>query len=339
MKRPSGVIVSAIVLVVGSLFQLLFAALTSLSGILLQNQIGSGAMAGAPGAAPMPPWMPIFMYAMVAFLVALAAWGIVTAVGLFRMRRWARYSILVIGGGSALLGLCSMLSMLFLVLIPLPVAPGVDPSQAQSVQTMMRVGIGMGAFVYAILCAVGVTWLVYFNLKRVRAAFADGTDEIAPSRRPFLISVLAVMNLIGVATSVLMAFLPLPGVIFGWMLHGWEKAAYYLVFAAVEAAVGVGLWQMKKWGYQLTLGLMGFGLIQSVVYLVRPSLVMRYTEEMKGIMGQMQSQSALPAGFQTAMTSASFGFSVLFILAILAVVIHYRAAFDAPVELPPATVS
>jgi hypothetical protein len=56
-------------------------------------------------------------------------------------------------------------------------------------------------------------------------------------------------------------------------------------------------------------------------------------------MRPIQSQSALPAGFQTAMTNASFGFSILFMLAVSAALIHYRAAFSEPVEPPQATVS
>ncbi|MGA2649287.1 MAG: hypothetical protein ABSF28_02130 [Terracidiphilus sp.] len=337
MKRPSGVTFSAVLLVLGSLLQLLLAAMMALGAVLLQSQLGSGGPTGTTAATQMPAWMPIFEFAMVAIFVALAAWGIVTAVGLFRMRRWARYSVLVIGGGLALLGLCSMLSMLFMLFVPLPVATGVDASQGPSVQTVTRIIVGVVGLFYAILCAVGVSWLVYFNLKKVRAAFADATAELVTSRRPFLISVLAVLNLIGATGCLLMVFLPLPGVIFGWVFHGWEKAALYLVFAALEAAVGVGLWRMKKWGYQLTLGFMAFGLIQSVVYLVRPSLVLRYMDEVNGIISPIQSQSPLPAGFQTAMMSASFGFSVLFMLAILAVLIYYRSVFNEPVRPPQET--
>jgi len=339
VKRPSGVTVSAVLLVLGSLFQLLLAALMALGGVLLQKQIATGGPAAVTGATPMPGWMPIFEFAMVAIFIALALWGILTAVGLFRLRRWARYSVLVIGGGMALLGLCSILSMLFMLFVPMPVAAGVDASQAQSAQTFARVAFGVIAFFYAIPCAVGVSWLVYFNLRPVRAAFAGATGELVTSRRPFLISVLSILNLVGAPGCLLLVFLPMPGVIFGWLLHGWEKAALYLVFAALEAAVGVGLWRMKKWGYQLTLGFMAFALIQSVVYLVRPSLVLRYTEEVSGIMRPIQSQPPLPAGFQTAMNEASFGFSVLIILAIAAVLIHYRAAFKDPVEPPQVTAS
>jgi hypothetical protein len=201
---------------------------------------------------------------------------------------------------------------------------------------MTKVMFGVIAFFYAILCAVGISWLVYFNLKKVCAAFADATAETETSRRPFLISVLAILNLIGAAGCLLMAFLPIPGVIFGLILHGWEKVALYVLFAALEAAVGVGLWRMKAWGLRLALGFMAFGLIQCVVYLVRPSLVLRYTEELNGIM-RLQSQSALPIGFQTAMNYASFGFSVLFILAISGILIHYRAVFKEPVEPPQVT--
>jgi hypothetical protein len=70
---------------------------------------------------------------------------------------------------------------------------------------------------------------------------------------------------------------------------------------------------------------------------VRPSLVLRYMDEVNGIISPIQSQSPLPAGFQTAMMSASFGFSVLFMLAILAVLIYYRSVFNEPVRPPQET--
>jgi len=35
-----------------------------------------------------------------------------------------------------------------------------------------------------------------------------------------------------------MTFIPFPGAFFGLILHGWEKAALYLVYAALMAAAG-----------------------------------------------------------------------------------------------------
>ena len=144
-----------------------------------------------------------------------------------------------------------------------------------------------------ILCAVGVSWLVYFNRKKVCEVFAGGMGEAPQSRRPFLIAVIAILNLFGAATCLLMVFLPIPGAIFGLLLHGWQKAALYLAFAALELAVGVGLWRMAEWGRRLTLAMMVLMLAQSVVYLVRPSLLLQYSAELTQTM--TPTQPPLPA--------------------------------------------
>jgi uncharacterized membrane protein (DUF2068 family) len=319
---------SAILLLLGSLLQLPIAFMTALSGVILRKQIGSG---GIPGAStPMPSWMPGYMYALCGFLLALALWGILTTVGLFRLRRWARYSVLIIGGALALFGLFSLLGTLVLLAMPLPVASGVDASQVQATQTITRIAFGVVGLIDAITAAVGIFWLVYFNKKRVRELFASAAGEALQSRRPFPISLLAVFNLIGAASCLLMAFLPLPAVIFGLVLHGWQKAALYLVFAALQAAVGVGLWRLEEWGRKLALGFIAFGVVQAAVYLVRPALVLRYSAEVNQIMAPMPSP--LPIEFQSMMYRTSFGLSALFCIAIAAVLVHYRAAFRQPIE-------
>jgi hypothetical protein len=108
VKRPFGVTFSAILLFLGSSFQLLMAFLTALSGAVV-GKIPSAGLHGATAPPPIPAWMPVVMYALSAFFVALSVWGILTTVGLFRLRRWARYSMLVIGGGLALINGIQML--------------------------------------------------------------------------------------------------------------------------------------------------------------------------------------------------------------------------------------
>jgi len=331
VKRPFGVTFSAILLLLGSLLQLLMAFLMALSGAL-SGKIPSSGLPGAPAPPPMPNWMPAVMYVLCAFFVALAAWGILTSVGLFRLRRWARYSVLIIGGGLALIGLVSLLSTLMMLAVPPPMPASVDAYQAPMVQTMTKFIFAIVAFLYGIVCAVGISWLVYFNLKRVREVFAGAPGEAAESRRPLLISVLAVLSMIGAGCCLLAAFIPFPAAILGWILYGWGKVALYLVFAGVEAAVGIGLWRLEEWGRRLALGAMALGLANSVVYLARPSLMLQYSAEVNRLIDPMQSP--LPAQSQTILYSSSLGFGVLLSIAILAVLIYCRGAFKRPVEPP-----
>ena len=331
MKRPVGVVFSAIVLLLGSLFQLLMAGVMALDGAIMPRGAAAGGFPGAPPTGPMPAWMPIYMYCLSVFFVGLAVWGILTTIGLFRLRRWARYSILVIGGGLALIGTVSMLMTAILVFVPLPLAANVDPSQAQTVQGIIKVVFIVVAVFYALVGALGIWWLVYFNRKEVRDVFAGANAHITDSRRPLLVAVLAVFNLIGVASCVLTAFLPVPLLFLGFTLHGWQKTAFCLVFAALQVAVGIGLWRLEEWGRTLEFAVIGFAVVQCGIYVLRPSLLVQYMAELNHIMVPMQTQT-LPPQFQTVMFGASFGFSILFSLAIAAVLIHYRYAFQPPIE-------
>lgn len=353
MKRPIGVNFSAVLLLLGSLFQLLMAFVMALSGAFLPLQTGSGGVPGASAATPMPPWMSTFMYVISVFCLTLAVWGIVTTVGLFRLRNWARYSVLVIGGGIALIGLVSMLTTLLLVFIPIPLPSSVDTSQLPNAQVFVRIMFAVTALFYGIVGGIGVYWLVYFNLKRVRVIFAGVAVEFAGAAgqlpggpvqlagtpaefavalpqplknpRPFLVSVLAVLNLIGAGCCLLMALLPIPAVLGGVIFHGWERSAIYFIFAAIQAAVGVGLWRLSEWGRRVALAMTALGVVQCGVYVLRPSLLLRYNKEMNQMMGIAQPQ--LPARLQSIMYSSMFGFSVLFCVAIAAVLIYYRTAF------------
>lgn len=332
MKRPLGVILSAVLLLLGSLFQLLLAFGMAFAGIYLHKQMGAGGLPNATAGAPMPGWMPVFVYGICAFFVALAVWGIVTTVGLIRLRRWARYSVLVIGGGLALIGLVSALMMLVVMAVPMPVAAGLDAAQAHAAQAMSRIVFGVIAVFYGILCAVGVSWLVYFNREKTRAAFAGAMDEALESRRPFLITVIAVLSLIGAVGCLLMIFLPLPMPIFGVIVHGWGKAALFLALATLEAAVGIGLWRMEEWGRLLTFGWIVLSVIHCGIYIAFPSLMQQNSAAMQQIMNPMQTQPA--AAFDPMIYRVSFGFSVLYLIAIVAVLIHYRTAFGRPIAPP-----
>jgi uncharacterized membrane protein (DUF2068 family) len=331
MKRPFGVIFSAILLILGSLFQLLLAFGMAFSGAIFQKQIRSGGLPGTTAAPPLPGWMPVFMYAIGVFFIALAVWGIVTAVGLIRLRRWARYSILIIGGLLAFFSLISLLVTLLMMLVPLPMPANVDASQAHTAQAVTRIMFGVMALVHTIVCAIGVSWLVYFNRRKVREVFINATGRVLESRRPILISVIAVLNLIGAGSCLLVLFLPMPALIFGWMIDGWGKVALYLVFAALTALVGVGLWQLKEWGRLLAMAMQALGLVNTAVYLVRPSLVLRYSMEIQQKLTPMQPQT--PEPFQSSIYRISFSFAILLYIAIAAILIYYRKAFQSPAEL------
>ncbi len=333
MKRPFGMTFSAIVLLAGSLIQVLAAFGMALSGAIMppQSAVGAGMQR-----APTPTWMPLLMYFMSAFVAGLAAWGIVTAIGLFRLRRWARYSVLVIGGCLAFFGLVSMLSTLVMTLVPLTPPPAADAAvlaagQAHTVQIITRIMFVLIACFYGIMCAIGISWLVYFNRKTARDAFAgqipDAVVEgaptvlliVSPGPRPILISVIAVLNMIGAVAVLMTMFLPVPALAFGFILQGWAKIATYLIYCCLQISVGIGLWQLREWSRRLMLGVLVLGVAQSAFCAFHPSLIVRYSAEVSKLVSPVPTP--LPAHFQSVMLSVSFGFSVLFCIAIAAVLV------------------
>jgi hypothetical protein len=80
-KRALGVTLAGIAAILGSVLLLLFVP------FLLFAAFGTP----LPNA---PPFLKAGLLVMSFFLLAFAAWGIATGIGLFRLRLWSRWSIL-----------------------------------------------------------------------------------------------------------------------------------------------------------------------------------------------------------------------------------------------------
>lgn len=329
MKRPGLVIASSVVLTLLSLLQILMALLMVLAGTAEQTR----GLPLRPGAPPPPSWMPLVPYGLAAFCAGLAAWGIITAIGVFRLRRWARISILVIGGGMTFVAFAGFAGMLVGMLAFSSFAPA-GATSPPNVQAMMKVVFAIIALFYAAIAAIGIFWLVYFNRQTARTAFVGETetalDPLSANRRPLLISVYAVLSLLGTALFIAMAFLPLPTVLFGVAFTGWKKLAVDLSFAGIDVAIGVGLWKMAEWARRLALGFLAFGGLMILAYLVRPELLLRSNEAVYRTMGV--APPAMPQHMQMAMYAITFGFSLLFMAAIAWMLHYYRNRFAPPAQ-------
>jgi uncharacterized membrane protein (DUF2068 family) len=342
MKRLPGIVLSAIVLLVLSLFQLLAGVGMGAAGVIEKAQIVSTsnlatgvtvANSAVTPAAPLPAWMPIFMYVLAGFCAALAVWGILTAIGLFRMHRWSRYSVLVIGGCLAVICLPAMLLSLVMMFIPLPMPTTVDPSQMNTVHGFTKIIFGVIAAMYGVVGGIGVFWLVYFNLKKVRETFAGVADTFIPGPRPLLISVIAVLNMVGVVTMIVWLLLPFPGAFIVWILQGWQKTVFALSYAVVLAATAYGLWHMKEWGRRLAIAVQVVGLVQYTAFLLRPSVFANYNAQVQTAM-KMPQQYQQTAQFNQEMVIFSMCLGMLFLIAILFTLQYYRGKFRASEEPP-----
>jgi hypothetical protein len=152
MRRPAGVIMSGILLWIIALLGV------AVGGLAL----GASVFAHRP-IIPRIPAVEVCSYLMVAFCV-FCFWA---AVDLLRMRRWTRSAMVPIGGivfvCSSLAGAGLIWARQFAALLP-------SGPYSGEVQT----GILTAVAICFLIALLGVWWMIYFCLARVRAAFGAG---------------------------------------------------------------------------------------------------------------------------------------------------------------------
>jgi hypothetical protein len=274
MKRPFGLILTAIVLGFIALSQLGTAALMTVTGFIGRNGIHSA----RPGA-PALPGSFLFYFGIVfsIFMALLATWAILTLVGLLRLSNAARISVLVIGGCLAGFGGLSFLASIVAMFMHLPTTS----PQAAHMQTVV---FGIVGFFYALMAATGVWWLIYFNRASVRALFIrpafaaysyDPTLPAVPLQKPgrfsnvpVLIVILACLILVSAVSCALLALLPFPAFFFGVIFSGFASHIVYLTMAIFTALIGYGLLRLDSRARIATIFVLCLGPINSVSLLL-----------------------------------------------------------------------
>lgn len=162
---PAGVVVAAVVLGLMTFVGLLIAAFSAFALFVARTalipRITSVRMAAG---------------ALDALLLALVILAIFTIVGLFRLKVWARYSMILLG----LLDFVVFAIMTAGVLVArvksgmgamtLPNNPSV---------TLGEILIWLAVF-YAVLALIGVWWMLYFSRERMRGVFQDEAARLTP---------------------------------------------------------------------------------------------------------------------------------------------------------------
>lgn len=315
MKHLPGVIASAIVLILVSLLPLMMAMGMSIAGVAMHHL-------PATQEAQIPSSIAGVMVVEGVFFLLVGLWGWITAYGLFRMRRWARISMLVIGGG---LALCSLLAAAVTLALCFAPPPGELRYDASTHGMMQGVLIAIALF-ELVLMAIGIWWLVYFLRRKVVLAFAAGAASLQPSRRPLPVALLAAFNALGVFFCIPAAFLPMPAYFLGALLWGWKKALLYLIFAVATVAAAYGLWTLREWGRRLAIAWQILGAAQVLVCLFFPLWMVDGNQAMAESMG-LPVPSSDPA-FEKVMMSFGLSVSLLLLLATLWMLHYYRAAFQ-----------
>jgi hypothetical protein len=218
---------------------------------------------------PQPPNSAQFVIAGAVMLSALAAVGIWTSVGLFRLHSWARTSILVFAG---FLAAGSIFSLLITMAVPMPAAMTAGTEQ------LFRRVIGV---MFGLPLAIAVWWLIQFNTRSTKAAFASPIAEAA-SRRPLSITVIAWSLIVGSASCLFLIPTRLPVFLFGAIFTGWIAGVIYALFAALSLYIGKGLLDLRERARIIAIGWFGFSFVQLALVTLVPPLRQRMFELQRG---------------------------------------------------------
>ena len=277
MKRSPGVTLIAILSLIGSAFTFAI-GIVILAVVALAPTSPSNPFSGSP---------VVFrvILALAAFVYLLpAVWGILTGIGLWRLKNWARISMIVF---AVLLSVMGGFTGLASFAVPFPAAAngGLDPS------AMTTVRIAMGAF-WLLLLAIGIWWLVFFNRPKVKAQFAHSapassdaaTPESAHSwqnnasaapapevaQRPLSITILAWLLLAGCLFIPLGLILHSPAILFTKMLTGWPATAVFFIFAILQLFIGIGLLRLRPFARIAAIAYFVFGAVNTAVFNFAP---------------------------------------------------------------------
>jgi len=297
MSRPLGVTASAIVAILGSILALVFAVLMVATPFIATAQ-------------PQPPNTAQFAIAAAAMFAAFAGIGIWTSVGLFRLRSWARTSILIFAG---FLAACFSLGLLVGMAVPLP--PDVTAGTEFIRRTM--------AVMFGIPVAIGVWWLIQFNTQSTKAAFASATTEPASSR-PMSITVIAWSSIIGAAGCLFPILARLPVFLFGAIFNGWIAVVIYAFFGALSLYIGKGLLDLRERARVLAIGWWAFGFVHLIVVTLVPSLRQRMLELQRTI--EHNQPNPIPFD-QGTLTNVFIAFGAIVGITAIWFLIRNRAAF------------
>lgn len=303
MKRSAGVTAVAVVAIIEGILVIVFGALALLG--LVMMRVG-------PQRANMPESIfpaEVMLGIEGLLFIGIGAWTIASAVGILRLKNWARISICVLGGVLAAFSLFGVLGAALVASMPLPSTPGREVPPG----FMTAFAWGMAAVCF-LQMAVGIWWLVFLNRRAVKEQFWSGGAAPIGSGRPVSITIIAWLMVIGGLFAIPFSFLQkYPALLFGMLISGWLGKVFYLVFLLAYLGAGIGLLQLKPLSRTLAVWVQIFALANVTANFLVPDAIGKYMtvlqeslpKEQQGAMGMMSGFmwfgllfGALAAGLQ-----------------------------------------
>jgi hypothetical protein len=303
--RSGSITASAVIALLGSALSLAFAGLIVVSLFAVRDQLEN---------------QRAIALVVAAFAAGLGALGIATGIGVLRLRQWARISILVFAG---IIAVMCFLAAVLMAFAPFPTPP--NPTMSASAMRTFLV------IVYIVPCLIGIWWLVVFNKRATKDAFAAGARP-GHSRVPPSILIIGWWLLVGGIVSLIPAVLGIPALIAGMMLKGWSARLVYIAFAAIGVYLGWGLLKLQERARVLAIGWFGLAFLHSVYAVVSPSGTRALMREMEGATGAPAAQPspdvAMAVGDPTGLTTAILISTLILIVVGVWFLVRNKSAFQ-----------
>jgi hypothetical protein len=315
MSRTAGIIISAVIAFVGSAVSILFGALMVSSSITLRSR----PIVPPPGQPALPVPASLIFAVMAAAYVAVGVWGIISAIGLLRLRNWARICFVVFGSIVCVVSVFGGFGLL-VASLTMPQLPQPPDAAAAGIMRVMFAVFGVLALLSA---ALGVWWIIYFNRPGVKARFLGGATELPTPQLPIRITIISWFLVVGGASSMIGLVWSFPILFFGFPVHGWAARVIFVLFGVVSLLSGVGMLRKRVEALYLALGYFAFALLNGLAFFAIPGSAAR----MQDLMREMGTGQAMPANLGN--TFMTFGMLIGPIAMIVALwlLISRRRAF------------
>jgi hypothetical protein len=253
VTRSTGVTLTAIAAALGAIVGLLFV------GIFV-SPLGLPATP-PPQTGVSPAFLRIAQFAAITMFAVMSIWSAVTAIGLWKLKPWARWSVLIYAG---LLLFVSLPAALFTMFVPMP--PG--PNLSEQTMHIIRWGISV---MYGLFSLISAWMLYYFNRASIRAEF-EGIAVESTSRRPMSITLIGAYLILAGLSGLILAAIAFPTIFFGVVLNGWSARAFYFISAIAYLWIGVGLLRLWPTSRIAAIVLLVLTLINSVLFILIPGV-------------------------------------------------------------------
>jgi multisubunit Na+/H+ antiporter MnhE subunit len=281
MKKSAGVIVSGVLAILGSVASVAFGGFAVILAILFRS---SPELLAQQQTVPMPFSFTAVLLVEAAVFVAIGIFGIAAAIGLMRLRNWARISFLIFAGILSFICVVGVF-MTLLIMLVLPQALPSDPNVPPGI---LRAVFAFYLVVELLVGALAVWWLVYFTRRNIKEQFMTPAEAALPLRGPLSVTVIAWLLLVGGALSVLYLPFPFPIVLFGVVFHGWMARIVLLIYAGVGLLAGAGMLRWRPRAHSLAVGIYIFGLVNLISYYIIPGAFARMNDAFLQMVPQAQ---------------------------------------------------